>query len=68
MAENNLQLPNHQDGAFASATEEEEVQVHEPYDPSDPLMIAPVQPGAPMETIMAALVNAINRQGDLIHE
>ncbi|MCI42742.1 hypothetical protein A2U01_0063979, partial [Trifolium medium] len=31
-------------------------------------MIASVQPGAPMETIKASLVNAINRQGDLIRE
>ncbi|MCI65313.1 hypothetical protein A2U01_0086571, partial [Trifolium medium] len=46
MAENShFQQPNHQDGAFASVAGEEEIQVHEPYDPSDPLMIAPVQPG-----------------------
>ncbi|MCI53581.1 hypothetical protein A2U01_0074828, partial [Trifolium medium] len=60
MEENDLQQLHQQDGAFASVTEDEENQVHEPYIPSDPLMIAPVQPGAPMETIMAALVNAIN--------
>ncbi|MCI81556.1 hypothetical protein A2U01_0102830, partial [Trifolium medium] len=65
MAKNDLQQLLQQDGAFASVTEEEENQVHEPYIPSDPLMIVPVQPRAPMETIMAALVNAINRQGDL---
>ncbi|MCI84082.1 hypothetical protein A2U01_0105358, partial [Trifolium medium] len=36
--------------------------------PSDPLVIAPVPPGAPMETVMVALVNAINRKGDFIRE
>ncbi|MCI44979.1 hypothetical protein A2U01_0066218 [Trifolium medium] len=51
---------------LASVTEEEEVLVHEPYVPSDPLVVAPVPPGAPMETVMAALVNAINCQGDFI--
>ncbi|MCI75617.1 hypothetical protein A2U01_0096886, partial [Trifolium medium] len=57
-----------EDGAFASVTGEDDEQVHEPYIPSDPLVIPSVQPGAPMETIMAALVNAINRQGDFILE
>ncbi|MCI77495.1 hypothetical protein A2U01_0098765, partial [Trifolium medium] len=40
---------------FASVTEEEEIPVHEPYVPSDPLVVASVPPGAPMETVMAAL-------------
>ncbi|MCI64748.1 hypothetical protein A2U01_0086006, partial [Trifolium medium] len=39
---------------------------HEPYVPEEPLVISAIPPGASMETIMAALVNAINRQGDLI--
>ncbi|MCI67143.1 hypothetical protein A2U01_0088401, partial [Trifolium medium] len=68
VAENNLQPeygPQYQqDGMFASITGEDGEQVHEPYVPSDQLVIAPVPPGAPMETIMAALVNTINRQGD----
>ncbi|MCI66937.1 hypothetical protein A2U01_0088195, partial [Trifolium medium] len=41
---------------------------HEPYVPEAPPVISTVPPGAPMETIMAVLVNAINRQGDLIRE
>ncbi|MCI40311.1 hypothetical protein A2U01_0061544, partial [Trifolium medium] len=51
---------------FASVTGEDGEQVHEPYVPSDSLVIAPVPPGAPMETVMASLVNAINRQRDFI--
>ncbi|MCI31754.1 hypothetical protein A2U01_0052966, partial [Trifolium medium] len=72
VAENNLQSeygPQYQqDEMFASVTGEEGEQVHEPYVPSDPLVIALVPPGAPMETVIAALVNAINRQGDFICE
>ncbi|MCI76551.1 hypothetical protein A2U01_0097821, partial [Trifolium medium] len=41
---------------------------HEPYVPEEPPVISTIPPGAPMETIMAVLVNAINRQGDLIRE
>ncbi|MCI49450.1 hypothetical protein A2U01_0070694, partial [Trifolium medium] len=72
VTENNLQ-PEYgqqypQDGLFTSVTGEEGEQVHEPYVPSDPLVIAPVPPGAPMETVMAALDNAINRQGDFIRD
>ncbi|MCI53906.1 hypothetical protein A2U01_0075153, partial [Trifolium medium] len=63
VAENNLQTgygpPHPKDGAFASVIGENDGQIHEPYVPSDPLVIPSVQPGAPMETIMAALVNAI---------
>ncbi|MCI00964.1 hypothetical protein A2U01_0021988, partial [Trifolium medium] len=65
VAENNLKTeygpPHPEDGAFASVTGDNDEQIHEPYVPSDPLVIPLVQPGAPMETIMAALVNAINR-------
>ncbi|MCH91437.1 hypothetical protein A2U01_0012364 [Trifolium medium] len=72
VAENNLQPeygPQYQqDGMFASVTGEDEEQVHEPYVPSDPLVIAPVPPRAPMEIVMATLVNAINHQGDFIRE
>ncbi|MCI09774.1 hypothetical protein A2U01_0030863 [Trifolium medium] len=72
VAENNLQPeygPQYpQDGLFAYVTGEEPEQVHEPYVPSDPLVIAPVPPGTPMETVMAALVNPINRHGDFIRD
>ncbi|MCI66989.1 hypothetical protein A2U01_0088247, partial [Trifolium medium] len=36
--------------------------------PEEPPVVSTIPPGAPMETIMATLVNAINRQGDLIRE
>ncbi|MCI41500.1 hypothetical protein A2U01_0062733, partial [Trifolium medium] len=62
---NNNTIPEH---VAENNLQTEYEQVHEPYVPSDPLVIPLVQPGAPMETIMAALVNAINRQGDFIHE
>ncbi|MCI58345.1 hypothetical protein A2U01_0079600, partial [Trifolium medium] len=57
VAENNLQIeyepPHPEDGAFASVIGENDDQMHKPYVPSDPLVIPPVQPGAPIETIMA---------------
>ncbi|MCI29727.1 hypothetical protein A2U01_0050936, partial [Trifolium medium] len=72
MAENNLApeyVPNQNDGQFALVTGDDQVSMdHEPYVPETPPIISTIPPGAPMETIMAALVNAINRQGGLIRE
>ncbi|MCI97589.1 hypothetical protein A2U01_0118890 [Trifolium medium] len=48
--------------------DEQQSMDHEPYVPEASPVISTIPPGAPMETIMAALVNAINRQGDLIRE
>ncbi|MCI52052.1 hypothetical protein A2U01_0073296, partial [Trifolium medium] len=65
MAENSLQPEygsGHQDGQFALVTGEDQVSMdHKPYVPEAPPVISMIPPGAPMETIMAALVNAINR-------
>ncbi|MCI96646.1 hypothetical protein A2U01_0117946, partial [Trifolium medium] len=56
-------------GQFALVTGDDQVSMdHEPYVPQTPPVISTIPPGAPMETVMAALVNAINRQGDLIRE
>ncbi|MCI80328.1 hypothetical protein A2U01_0101599, partial [Trifolium medium] len=59
MAENSLQLeygPSHQDGQFALVTGEDQVSMdHELYVPEEPSVISMIPPGAPMETIMAAL-------------
>ncbi|MCI68650.1 hypothetical protein A2U01_0089911, partial [Trifolium medium] len=47
-----------QDGQFSLVTgEEQESMDHEPYMPEQPPVISTIPPGAPMETIMAALVN-----------
>ncbi|GAU17878.1 hypothetical protein TSUD_330040 [Trifolium subterraneum] len=42
--------------------------IHEPYMSEDPLAATQVPPGAPMEVIMMALVNTINRQRQFIRE
>ncbi|MCI66578.1 hypothetical protein A2U01_0087836, partial [Trifolium medium] len=69
MAENSLQPEHgsdHQDRQFALVTGDDQVSMdHEPYVPQTLPVISTIPPRAPMETIMAALVNAINRQGDL---
>ncbi|PNX65891.1 hypothetical protein L195_g054770 [Trifolium pratense] len=69
VAENNVQYgpPHSQDRQLASVTKDENPS-HEPYVPTDLPTVAPVPPGAPMETIMATLVNTINRQGEFIHK
>ncbi|MCI87624.1 hypothetical protein A2U01_0108908, partial [Trifolium medium] len=41
---------------------------HKEYVPEPPMDIPPLLPGAPMETVMAALVNAINSQGQYMRE
>ncbi|GAU39015.1 hypothetical protein TSUD_59720, partial [Trifolium subterraneum] len=74
--------PNHQnqfDGQEASVTPEgsaAHAQVtpldipppHQPPQPEDPLVVPQVPQGAPMEVVMAALVNTINRQGQILRE
>ncbi|GAU42711.1 hypothetical protein TSUD_382470 [Trifolium subterraneum] len=69
--------PNHQnqfDGQEASVTPEGSVvhaqatpldvpPPHQPPQPEDPLVVPQVPQGAPMEVVMAALVNTINRHG-----
>ncbi|CAJ2677539.1 unnamed protein product [Trifolium pratense] len=67
------------DGQFASVTEDgqEGQNAHyEPYDPEEPqipvatppqaTLAVAIPPGVPMQEMMAALVNAINRQSDLL--
>ncbi|MCI94965.1 hypothetical protein A2U01_0116263, partial [Trifolium medium] len=41
---------------------------HKEYVPEPPMDIPLLPPGALMETVMAALVNAINRQGQYMRE
>ncbi|GAU49856.1 hypothetical protein TSUD_129980 [Trifolium subterraneum] len=41
---------------------------HQPPQPEDPLTVPQVPQGAPMEVVMAALVNTINRQGQILRE
>ncbi|GAU47361.1 hypothetical protein TSUD_403640 [Trifolium subterraneum] len=74
--------PNHQnqfDGVETSVTPEGSVAhaqatpldvppPHQPPQPEDPLVVPQVPQGAPMEVVMAALVNTINRQGQIIRE
>ncbi|CAJ2677123.1 unnamed protein product [Trifolium pratense] len=68
-----------QDGQFASVTEDgqgEQNAHYEPYNPEEPQIpvatppqatpAAAIPPGVPMQEMMAALVNAINRQSDLL--
>ncbi|GAU34804.1 hypothetical protein TSUD_394300, partial [Trifolium subterraneum] len=40
----------------------------QPPQPEDPLVVPQVPQGAPMEVVMAALVNTINRQGEILRE
>ncbi|GAU38385.1 hypothetical protein TSUD_147530 [Trifolium subterraneum] len=74
--------PNHQnqfDGQEASVTPEGSAAhaqatpldvppPHQPPQPEDPLVVPQVPQGAPMEVVMAALVNTINRQGHILRE
>ncbi|GAU22742.1 hypothetical protein TSUD_138660 [Trifolium subterraneum] len=74
--------PNHQnqfDGMEASVTPEGSAAhaqatpldvppPHQPPQPEDPLVVPQVPQGAPMEVVMAALVNTINRQGQILRE
>ncbi|GAU34117.1 hypothetical protein TSUD_65960 [Trifolium subterraneum] len=74
--------PNHQnqfDGQEASVTPEGSAAhaqatpldvppPHQPPQPEDPLVVPQVPQGAPMEVVMAALVNTINRQGQILRE
>ncbi|GAU25742.1 hypothetical protein TSUD_216730 [Trifolium subterraneum] len=74
--------PNHQnqpDGVETSVTPEgsaAHAQVtpldaplpHQPPQPEDPLVVPQVPQGAPMEVVMAALVNTINRKGQILRE
>ncbi|GAU39181.1 hypothetical protein TSUD_372810 [Trifolium subterraneum] len=81
IGENNpLNPPHHpQDGLEASITPEgsaAQAQVtpldvpplHYVPAPEDPLVVPQVPLGAPMEVVMVALVNTINRQGQLLRE
>ncbi|GAU35136.1 hypothetical protein TSUD_394620 [Trifolium subterraneum] len=74
--------PNHQnqsDGVVTSVTPEgsavhaQATQLdvpppHQPPQPEDPLVVPQLPQGAPMEVVMAALVNTINRQGQILRE
>ncbi|GAU40245.1 hypothetical protein TSUD_219550 [Trifolium subterraneum] len=81
IGENNPQNPplHRQDGQETSVTPEgsaAQAQVtpldvpplHHVPPPEDPLVVPQVPLGAPMEVVMAALVNTINRQGQLLRE
>ncbi|GAU34258.1 hypothetical protein TSUD_210400 [Trifolium subterraneum] len=81
VGENNPNPPNHQnqfDGMEASVTPEGsaahaqatllDVPPPQPPQPEDPLVVPQVPQGAPMEVVMAALVNTINRQGQILRE
>ncbi|GAU22605.1 hypothetical protein TSUD_135050 [Trifolium subterraneum] len=79
---NHSNPPNHQnqfDGMEASVTPEGSAAhaqatpldvppPHQPPQPEDPLVVPQVPQGAPMEVVMAALVNTINRQGQILRE
>ncbi|GAU51226.1 hypothetical protein TSUD_136230 [Trifolium subterraneum] len=54
--------------AHAQATPLDVPPPHQPPQPEDPLVVPQVQQGAPMEVVMAALVNTINRQGQILCE
>ncbi|GAU50692.1 hypothetical protein TSUD_410480 [Trifolium subterraneum] len=80
--ENNPNPPNHQnqsDGVETSVTPEGSAAhaqatplnvppPHQPPQPEDPLVVPQVPQGAPMEVVMAALVNTINMQGQILRE
>ncbi|GAU39457.1 hypothetical protein TSUD_290230 [Trifolium subterraneum] len=83
VGENNPNPPNHPnqnqfDGMEASVTPEGsaahaqatalDVPPPQPPQPEDPLVVPQVPQGAPMEVVMAALVNTINRQGEILRE
>ncbi|GAU10194.1 hypothetical protein TSUD_418670, partial [Trifolium subterraneum] len=83
VGENNPNPPNHQnqnqfDGMEASVTPEGsaahaqatplDVPPPQPPQLEDPLVVPQVPQGAPMEVVMAALVNTINRQGEILRE
>ncbi|GAU36139.1 hypothetical protein TSUD_316680 [Trifolium subterraneum] len=80
VGENHPNPPNHHnqfDGQEASVTPEgsaahAQVTPHDVLPPQppqpDPLVVPPVPQGAPMEVVMAALVNTINRQGEILRE
>ncbi|MCI78138.1 hypothetical protein A2U01_0099408, partial [Trifolium medium] len=54
-------------GQLASGTEGDDPN-HKEYIPEPPMDIPPLPPGALMETVMVALVNAINHQGQYMRE
>ncbi|GAU18440.1 hypothetical protein TSUD_231770 [Trifolium subterraneum] len=54
--------------AHAQATPLNVPPPHQPPQPEDPLVVPQVPQGAPMEVVMAALVNTINRQGQILRE
>ncbi|GAU39756.1 hypothetical protein TSUD_219990 [Trifolium subterraneum] len=81
VGENNPNPPNHHnqfDGMEASVTPEGsaahaqatplDVPPPQPPQPEDPLVVPQVPQGAPMEVVMAVLVNTINRQGQILRE
>ncbi|GAU51947.1 hypothetical protein TSUD_417300 [Trifolium subterraneum] len=81
VGENHPNPPNHHnqfDGQEASVTPEGsaahaqvtplDVPPPQPPQPEDPLVVPQVPQGAPMEVVMAALVNTINRQGEILRE
>ncbi|GAU12536.1 hypothetical protein TSUD_182500 [Trifolium subterraneum] len=81
VGENHPNPPNHHnqfDGQEASVTPEGSaahaqatppgVPQPQPPQPEDPLVVPQVPQGAPMEVVMAALVNTINRQGEILRE
>ncbi|GAU13013.1 hypothetical protein TSUD_173130 [Trifolium subterraneum] len=81
VGENHPNPPNHHnqfDGQEASVTPEGsaaqaqvttlDVPPPQPPQPEDPLVVPQVPQGTPMEVVMAALVNTINRQGVILRE
>ncbi|GAU44435.1 hypothetical protein TSUD_129290 [Trifolium subterraneum] len=54
--------------AHAQATLLDVPPPHQAPQPEDPLVVPQVPQGAPMEVVMAALVNTINRQGQILRE
>ncbi|GAU45396.1 hypothetical protein TSUD_134130 [Trifolium subterraneum] len=81
VGENHPNPTNHHnqfDGQEASVTPEGsaahaqptplDVPPPQPPQPEDPLVVPQVPQGAPMEVVMAALVNTINRQGEILRE
>ncbi|GAU50523.1 hypothetical protein TSUD_177730 [Trifolium subterraneum] len=54
--------------AHAQATPLNVPPPHQPPQPEDPLVVPQVPQGAPMEVVMAALVNTINRQRQILRE
>ncbi|GAU48781.1 hypothetical protein TSUD_406240 [Trifolium subterraneum] len=54
--------------AYAQVTPLDVPPLHHVPPSEDPLVVPQVPLGAPMEVVMAALVNTINRQGQLLHK